>query len=389
MSQRTDNSSQELFEAFLESELTYDEERSRTRKLKYLSSDYSLFSENDYAGLARHPRVVEAVIKDLQDAQQVGSGAARLLSGHSKQHAELEQRLAEFKGAESALTFPSGYAAACGTVPVIVSHHDYVILDKHIHACFIDAVKISGATTRVFSHNNAEELEAILKHIRQDNKSAKILIIVESLYSMAGDLAPLQDIVQLKNQYNAWLMVDEAHATGLYGDNKRGLCEQKKIHHDVEIQMGTMGKALGVSGGYIVGNHKLVSLLTQRARSFLFTTGTAPALATAILTAIEILQSEEGSLKIRKLFENIKYYEGKMTKSTSTHFLSPIQFLRKESPESALKLSHQLLEHQLYVPAIRFPTVPQNSPGLRISITSEHTHAQIDKLCHLLNHDSA
>src|SRR4051812_1299605 len=205
------------------------------------------FSSNDYLGLANHPRVKEAASEAVRRFG-AGSGASRLICGSLAPHHQLEQALAQFKGSEAALSFSSGYAAAAGAIGALLGKDDVIILDKLVHASIVDAARVCGAKLRVFPHNDVSELENILKWSNdraRPKASQRVLIVTESVFSMDGDLAPLREIVQLKEQHGAWLMLDEAHATGLFGQHRRGLAEAFELGDRIEVQMGTLGKALG------------------------------------------------------------------------------------------------------------------------------------------------
>ncbi|HEY3913004.1 MAG TPA: 8-amino-7-oxononanoate synthase, partial [Verrucomicrobiae bacterium] len=260
------------------------------------------FSSNDYLALANHPLLKEAAIKAVERFGS-GSGASRLICGSLAPHHELETALAAFKKTGAALCFSSGYAAAMGTIGALVGKEDVVVLDKLVHACIVDAARLSGAKLRIFAHNDLNELDDILRWANQRHDSAstsirpRTLIITESVFSMDGDLAPLPQMVALKEKYGAWLMVDEAHAVGLFGKHRRGLAEEMGVSDQIEIQMGTLGKALGSSGGYICGPQALIDFLINRARSFIFSTAPVPASAAAARAAIELIQSTEGQAR--------------------------------------------------------------------------------------------
>ena len=228
-------------------------ESAQGRLIQYEGRQWLNFSSNDYLGLANHPHLIEAA-QAVSRRYGVGSGASRLICGSLKPHRELEEALAAFKGVEAAITFSSGYATAIGAICSLIGAGDVVILDKLVHACIVDAARQCGAKMRVFRHNDLENLESILKWSRKraDEKQGQILIITESIFSMDGDTAPLGELVALKEKYGAFLMVDEAHATGLFGTRGSGLCEQNGVTGHVEIQMGTLSKAIGSSGGFIM-----------------------------------------------------------------------------------------------------------------------------------------
>ncbi|HEV2694291.1 MAG TPA: 8-amino-7-oxononanoate synthase, partial [Verrucomicrobiae bacterium] len=230
------------------------------------------FSSNDYLGLANHPVLKAAAIKAVEK-YGAGAGAARLVSGSLQPFHELEEKLAAFKQTDAALTFSTGYAAAIGTITSLVGKDDVIVLDKLVHASIVDAAKLSGAKLRIFDHNDLGDLEKILiwADERKTGKDiSRTLIVTESIFSMDGDAAPLREIGALKEKYGAWLMVDEAHATGIIGQNGRGLADELGISGQIDIQMGTLGKALGASGGYICGSRVLIDFLINRARSFIF-----------------------------------------------------------------------------------------------------------------------
>src|SRR5437867_11370691 len=224
------------------------------------------FSSNDYLSLANDSRLREAAIAAINEFG-VGAGASRLISGTQSPHLRLERALAEWTGTEAALWSSSGYAAALGSIPALVTKNDVVLLDKLCHASLIDAAKLSGAILRVFPHNNVRKLKSHLEWVRREYAGRRVLIVTESVFSMAGDRSPLRGLVQLKKQFDALLMLDEAHAVGVIGPHGRGLAAEENLSDDVDVQMGTMSKALGASGGYICGSHDLIEWLTNRARS--------------------------------------------------------------------------------------------------------------------------
>ena len=267
------------------------------------------FSSNDYLGLAGHPALREAAVRAVERFG-VGSGASRLVCGSLAPFHELEAALAAFKGTEAALTFATGYAAATGTIGALMGRGDVIILDKLVHACIVDAARASGATLRIFDHNDLNDLAEILKWADAKRSAAAenphLLVVTESIFSMDGDAAPLREIVTLKEQHGAWLMVDEAHGTGLYGEHQRGLAEELGVGDRIDIHMGTLGKALGASGGFICGSRALVDYLVNRARSFIFSTAPLPSAAAAATAALQVVQSLEGRTRREKLFRRVK-----------------------------------------------------------------------------------
>lgn len=366
----------------LQTELEALRNQGLQRRLQVPSPHLLSFAHNDYLGLARDPRPAQTAIEVLQ-TWGTGAQAARLISGHTRWHEELDQALAQLKQTESALTFPSGYAAATGTIPSLLKPGDYVLLDKLSHACLFDGAKLSGAYIKAFNHNDLHHAEEILRWIRQHAAgSPRILLIAESLYSMEGDFAPLQALVDLKNRYGAWLMMDEAHATGLYGSQGRGLINAAHLSSEVEIQMGTLSKAIGVHGGFIAGSQSLIDLLLHKARSFLFTTGTPPSLAAAARRSLEIIQSPEGDTLRSKLQANIALFQEKT--APRSHSSSPIQILILGSETKATEASQTLTAQGFLVPAVRHPTVPLNKARLRITLSAGHTESSIRQLTQAL-----
>src|ERR1043166_2669869 len=219
------------------------------------------FASNDYLGLANHSELVEAA-RQAAEHYGAGSKASPLISGFLRSHKELDETLAAFKDSEAALSFSTGYAAAIGTICALVGKDDIIVLDKLVHASLVDGARLSGAKLRVFHHNDLNDLEEILKWANQSRSSIRVLIVTESVFSMDGDHAPLREIVELKEKYDAWLMVDEAHGTGLYGRHRRGLAEECGVSNRIEIQMGTLGKAIGASGGFICGSPTTLIVLS-------------------------------------------------------------------------------------------------------------------------------
>ena len=334
------------------------------------------FSSNDYLGLANHPLVKEAAEKALRDFG-AGSGASRLVCGSLAPHHELERALADFKGTEAALVFSSGYACALGTITALLGKGDVIAIDKLAHASIIDAARLSGATLRVFAHNDPNDLEDILKWATK--KSARGLVVTESVFSMDGDLAPLREIVELKDKYGAWLMLDEAHATGLFGQNRRGLAEAFELADRIEIQMGTLGKALGSSGGYIVGSKSLIEFLINRARSFIFSTAPPPSVSTAATAAIRIIQSDEGERLRSHLWARVDQLKNGLIGGPfkSQVVQSPIIPLIVGDETRAVDLAAELRSRGFFIPAIRYPAVARSQARLRLTVSSAHSAADL------------
>jgi len=345
------------------------------------------FSSNDYLGLANHPALKEVAIKAVEKFG-AGAGASRLICGSLAPFHELEEALAAFKKTGAALAFSTGYAAAIGAITALVSSSDILILDKLVHACIVDAAKLSGAKLRIFAHNDLDDLERKLRwadKIKTENgkRKTEILVVTESIFSMDGDAAPLREIVALKEKHGAWLMVDEAHATGIIGKNGRGLAEKLGVSGQVEIQMGTLGKAFGASGGYICGSRALVDFLVNRARSFIFSTAPIPAAAAAAAAGIEITQSAEGESLRKKLFVRAEELNSKC-KIQNAKFQSAIIPLLLGDEAKALAAAATLRERNIFVPAIRYPTVARGAARLRITLTAAHSAEDVGALAHAL-----
>lgn len=334
------------------------------------------FSSNDYLGLASHPHVAEAM-SEAARTWGTGSTASRLICGTTREHAALEEELAAAKGTEAALVFSTGVAAASGTIPSLVGRGDVVIVDKLAHACLIDAIHASGAKLRVFPHNDLGKLEAHLQWARRTHPRGRALIVTESVFSMDGDLAPLRDIVALKEQHGALLLLDEAHAVGIRGMGAQGLAGELGLGDRIEIQMGTLGKALGVSGGYIAGSRVLIDLLVNRARSFIFSTAPSPAIAAACRAALRIVNSREGDALRAKLRENLCLLAEGLKIPMPPSAIVPLVL---GSEERALAASSRVFEAGFYVPAIRYPTVPRNTARLRITMSAAHRPEQVQDL---------
>lgn len=352
------------------------------------------FSSNDYLGLANHPALKEAAIRAVEKFG-AGAGASRLICGSLAPYHELEEALAAFKRTEAALTFSTGYAAALGTISALVGKDDVIILDKLVHASIVDAARLSGAKLRVFKHNDGADLEERLQWAREvqgpkskvQGRAPRVLVITESVFSMDGDLAPLRDLVELKDRYGAWLMIDEAHATGLFGTHGRGLADAHEVSARIEIQMGTLGKALGASGGYICGSRTLIDLLVNRARSFIFSTAPVPAAAAAARAGIELVQSNEGEERRVRLWSLIDQLKNALVgqRWQPPVVQSAIIPLLVGAEAEAVDLAASLREKGFFIPAIRYPTVARGTARLRVTLTAAHTAEDVRELAAALN----
>jgi 8-amino-7-oxononanoate synthase len=347
------------------------------------------FSSNDYLGLANDSRLREAAIGAIKEFG-VGAGASRLVSGTQSPHLRLENALAKWKEAEASLSFSSGYAAALGTVPALVNKDDVILLDKLCHASLIDGARLSGAIVRVFPHNHLGKLENHLEWARREHAGKRVLILTESVFSMDGDRAPLRELVELKRRFGALLLLDEAHAVGVIGPNGRGLASAENLNEDVDVQMGTLSKALGASGGYICGSRTLIEWLINRARSFIYSTAPPPAIVSAALAAVNFLGSSEGEERRLLLWKRISLTHELLpcdsaagtglTKNTR-HAASAIFPWIVGDEQAAIDLASALQTEGFLVPAIRYPTVAKGSARLRITVTALHEEDQIRSLC--------
>lgn len=340
------------------------------------------FSSNDYLGLASSDELKDAMIEGVRRFG-AGAGASRLVCGNLAPHAQLEEAIANFKGTEAALAFSSGYATAMGVIPALCGKDDTVILDKLSHACLIDAAKLSGATMRVFPHNDIIKLAHLLKIVREKSAGARILVVTESIFSMDGDAAPLREIVELCETYDALLLVDEAHAVGVMGTGGRGLIAELGLEKRVPLQMGTLGKALGVSGGYLAASRSIIDLLINKARSLIYSTAPPPAVAFAAMKAVGIVQSSHGDELRARLNRNkgILPFIDQGQDALATIF--PI-IIGDEA--GAMQTSAALLEQGFLIPAIRYPTVARGSARLRLTLSAAHERGQIERLVACLHH---
>jgi 8-amino-7-oxononanoate synthase len=363
-----------MFEEDLQKSLADVDDRHLRRRLRVSGlptgplvrfSDRTLhnFASNDYLGLAAHPQVVAAALEATREFG-AGAGASRLVTGTQTPHHDLEEKLASFKNTAAALGFANGYAASTGALQVLATKDDVVLLDKLSHACLVDGARLSGATLRPFHHNDTNHLEHHLRWAREKHPQARIFIVTESVFSMDGDLAPLRDIVELKDKYGAILLLDEAHATGVLGRSGRGLADQLGLSHRVEVQMGTLGKALGSSGGYIAGSRALIDFLINRARSFIFSTAAPASTAAAASAALDISDGPEGDKRRTKLRELAVLFD-----PSPAAAIHPV-ILGEE--QTALAASERLAQLGFHVPAIRPPTVPKGTSRLRVSLSAAH-----------------
>ncbi|HCC53873.1 MAG TPA: 8-amino-7-oxononanoate synthase [Desulfobulbaceae bacterium] len=330
------------------------------------------FSSNDYLALAEHPALIAAAQEALHRFG-TGSGAARLMSGDLAVHHELEEAVARLKGKEAALTFGSGYLANIGIIPALLARHDLIFSDRLNHASIHDGCRLSGARLVRFRHNDLNHLEDLLKKKRGTGTA---LIVVESIYSMDGDRCQLRELVTLKERFGCLLMVDEAHATGVFGAKGGGVIEEDGVNGAVDLSMGTFGKALGSYGAYVAGNKEMIDYLLNRARSFIFSTALPPAVTASSLAAVRLIG--HSSLR-RELHEKIACFKDLLRTGGYLAELGPSQIIPIPVGESgvALKKADLLRAQGIFATAIRPPTVPDGTARLRFSITRHHSKADL------------
>lgn len=326
------------------------------------------FSSNDYLALAEHPDVILQSRNFLENFG-TGSGAARLMSGDLTLHHLLEEEVARLKGCESALVFGSGYLANIGIIPALVGRGDVIFSDRLNHASIYDGCQLSGAKFHRFRHNDPSHLEELLR--RQRGKG-QALIVVESIYSMDGDRAPLKELVALKERYDALLMVDEAHATGVFGASGGGVVEEDGVTGQVDVVMGTFGKALGSYGAYGAASREMISYLVNRARSFVYSTALPPAVIGASLGALSVVKNEPD--RRSNLKRKAAYFKECLKEHGITEDFGPSQIVPVLVGDSsrAMQVAKMLRSAALYVTAVRPPTVPEGTARLRFSITLHH-----------------
>ena len=333
-----------------------------------------LMASNDYLGLATHPALKRAAI-EATERFGVGSGASRLISGTLLPHSELEHTLADFKHTESALVFSSGYSANIGLIPALIDSTGLILADRLSHASLIDGSRLSGAEFRVFRHGDMRQLHDLLG---RRSSRRETLIVTEGIFSMDGDAAPLAEMADLAERYGARLLVDDAHGTGVMGCDGRGTLEHYGVESRIPFHMGTLSKAFGTSGAYVVGPASLVHYLVNRARSMLFSTAPPPATVAAATAAIRVVRSEPQ--RLARLWENQRYFLGglRKLKFQLTPTVSPIIPVVIGNAQTAEAFARRLLQLGVYAPAIRPPTVPKDTCRIRTTVTSEHTRTQLD-----------
>ena len=337
-------------------------------------------SSNNYLGLTTHPALREAAIRAVRDLG-AGSGSVRTIAGTMELHLELERRIAAFKHTEAAVVFQSGFAANAGTVAAILGKEDLILSDELNHASIIDGARLSRAAIKVFPHRDTAALGRLLEETASVKRR---LVITDGVFSMEGDIAPLREIAALAREHGAIMMVDDAHSSGVLGRNGRGTIDHFDLHGQVDIQVGTLSKAIGVLGGYVCGSKNLIEFLYHRARPFLFSTSHPPAVAAACLAALDVLEREPE--RIKRLWSNTKRFKAGLarlgfdTGSSET----PITPILVGEADTAMKFSDRAFERGVFAQGIGFPTVAKGKARLRTIVTATHTDEELDRALEIL-----
>ena len=335
---------------------------------------------NDYLGLSQHPALIEAASRAAADCG-IGGRASRLLAGTTRWHLRLEERLAAWFGAESAIVFSSGYLANLGAVAALCSSQDVVLIDRLAHASLVDAARASRATLRVFRHNDMGQVASLLS---QHPQARRRVIITEGVFSMEGDRAPLAELAGLADAHEAMVYVDDAHGAFVTGATGRGSPEAAGLPHARFLYMGTLGKALGCQGGFVIGPRPLVEFLRNRAKTFIYTTALAGPVAASAAAALDLLERDPSRPAL--LLERVRQLHERLAPVAPTPLPGPSHIVPiiVGSAERALALSRRLWDRGFWAPAIRPPTIPEGGARLRVSVTALHTQAQIDALADAL-----
>ncbi len=381
--------------AFLGEEVAALQERHLYRPLRVMSSAQGpivsvdhrrliSLSSNDYLGLTHHPRLREAVLQAVRDFG-VGSGAVRTIAGTMTMHEELEAELAEFKGAPAVLTFQSGFTANTGVIPTITGETDLIVSDELNHASIIDGMRLSKAPRKVYRHADVEHLRQILADAVEHGRDGSgepyrlILVVTDGVFSMDGDIAPLPGIVEAAEAFDAAVMIDDAHASGVLGRHGRGTVDHFDLHGRVAVQVGTLSKAVGSLGGYVAGSTALREILTQRARPFLFSTSHPPAVVAACREALRVMQEEPEHQE--RLWANTRRFKAELTRLgfDTGRSETPITPVMMGDPDTASRFSARLIEEGVFVQPVVFPTVAIDKSRLRTIVTAAHADTQLDQ----------
>jgi glycine C-acetyltransferase len=343
-------------------------------------------ASNNYLGLCNHPKLREAAIEAIRK-YGVGSGAVRTIAGTMRIHMELEEKIAAFKGVEACVVFQSGFTANAGTVSSILGKDDFILSDELNHASIIDGARLSRAKIKVFRHKDVAHCEELLKEV--ENEPGRKLIITDGVFSMDGDIGPVDQLCALAEKYGALMMVDDAHASGVLGRNGRGSVDHFHCTDRVDVQVGTLSKAIGALGGYVCGSRDLIEYLYHRARPFLFSTSHPPSVAATCIAAFDLLESEPE--RIERLWSNTRYFKEQLEKAgfdvggrTTPASETPITPIILGDGRKTMEFSRALFDAGLMATGIAFPTVPEGKARIRTIMTSEHTREQIDQSLEIL-----
>ena len=343
-------------------------------------------ASNNYLGLCNHPKLREAAIA-ATERYGVGSGAVRTIAGTMRIHMELEEKIAAFKGVEACVVFQSGFTANAGTVSSILGKDDFIISDELNHASIIDGARLSRAKIKVFRHKDVAHAEELLKEVQHE--PGHKLLITDGVFSMDGDIGPVDKLCDLADRYGAIMMVDDAHASGVLGRNGRGSVDHFHCTQRVDVQVGTLSKAIGALGGYVCGSRDLIDFLYHRARPFLFSTSHPPSVAATCIAAFDLLETEPE--RIERLWENTSYFKQQLTAAgfdtggrTTPASETPITPIIIGEGRKAMDFSRALFDAGLMATGIAFPTVPEGKARIRTIMTSEHTRGEIDQALEIL-----
>lgn len=342
---------------------------------------YINFSSNDYLGLSENPLAINAMYEAAKEVG-VGATASRLICGNTNYHNKTEKILAQLKNRDKALLFPTGYMTNLAIFSTLAGENDAIILDRLSHASMIDAAKLSKAKLLVFEHNNPDNLKKVLE--KYANKFSNVFVATEAVFSMDGDIAPIPEILEICNHHNAYLIVDEAHSTGVLGETGRGIEEHFNIKNKIHLIMGTCSKAIGAQGGFVAGDGYIIDYLITRARPFIYTTGISPAICAAVYENVKAII--ETPQMIKDYHDNISYLETKILMSglNINFFKTSIFPLIVGSSKDVMEKAKKIKEQNILAVAIREPTVPKNSARIRFTITNQHELKDIDSLINTL-----
>jgi glycine C-acetyltransferase len=374
--------------AFLDAEIDELKAKGIFRRLRVVQSEQKsrcvidgkeviTLSSNNYLGLNTHPKLVDAAANAARK-YGAGSGAVRTIAGTMTLHEQLEQRLADFKQVEATLTFQSGFTCNTGIIPILAPEGAVIVSDALNHASIIDGIRLAKAERRIFPHGDMDALRAALREIRAADANRTILLLTDGVFSMDGDIAKLPEIVDAAEEADAIVYVDDAHGSGVLGRDGRGTVDHFGLHGRVQVQVGTLSKAIGVLGGYVAGSSALRTVLEHKARPFLFSTSAPPAVAAACIAAIDVLETEPEL--IERLWDNARFFKAGLAKLGFNigHSETPITPVIAGKGALAMKLSDRLFEEGVFAQGIGFPTVPEDLSRVRTIVTAGHTRDELE-----------